>query len=74
MQHLTIQEVARVYESSALTQCREAEQAGQEPPTLLSVHATAGGYVADFVAPRRAFLEVRKAIIGMGGQYRVAFV
>lgn len=69
-----IQVIANLYESAALAACADAEQAGEEMPKLLSVHATVGGYVADFLAPRQAFMDIRKSIISAHGDYRVAFV
>ena len=71
---ISLQEVARIYERAAYTACREAEQVGQEPPRLLSVFATAGGYSAEFLAPLASLREIREAIISAGGAYRAGLV
>lgn len=69
-----IHDIASMYESAALTACREAEQGGQDAPRLLSVHATAGGYVEDFIAPLHSLREVRESITSMGGAYRARLI
>lgn len=69
-----IHDIATTYEHAALTACREAEQAGQEPPRLISVHLIGNAYIADFLAPLASLREVREAITSTGGAYRARLI
>lgn len=71
---MTIQEVAKQYETAALTACKEAERNGEDTPRLVSIHLLGNAYVADFLAPVHSFQEVREEIIKNGGAYHAVFI